>query len=257
MRIDDRFENQNNFRDLKGLLTKDGKKVKEALFYRGAGLGYFTEEELDEFKKLKIKTIMDLRSRQEVLNLPDPMIPGAIYIEHSGLSVEGSEDIDWSPSGMRKIGGEARQQLEKIEGYYRKIAFGNKAFQIMMEEVKNDHLPIYFHCATGKDRTGVAAMILLLSLDVKEEEIKKDYLLSNLFRKKILERRFEENKEEIREHPELKTLLQLQDGVCESTFVTVMDSIKERYGSTDLYLEKEFGINAAKKEEMKQKYLIG
>ena len=252
MRIDERFDDRNNFRDLKGLKTGDGREVKEGFFYRGAGLGYFSKEELEEFKKLNIHTIMDLRSRQEIERLPDPVIPGTRTIEHSGLVVEGSEDIDWSPQGMKKIGGEAKEQLSKIEEYYKKIAIGNKAFQIMMEEVVNNHLPIYFHCATGKDRTGVAAMILLMALDIKEEEIRKDYLLSNVFRKEILEQTFEENREQIKDHPELKKLLQIQDGVLESTFETVMHSILDRYGSKDRYLEEEFGLTKEKKEELKK-----
>ena len=43
----------------------------------------------------------------------------------------------------------------------------------MMKEVEEGKLPIYFHCMTGKDRTGVAAIILLLALGVKKEEILK------------------------------------------------------------------------------------
>jgi protein-tyrosine phosphatase len=43
------------------------------------------------------------------------------------------------------------------------------------------NLPLLFHCTAGKDRTGIAAMLLLLTLGVPEETIVADYTLSNLY----------------------------------------------------------------------------
>lgn len=256
MQIDPRFKDDLNFRDLGGSECEDGRKVREGFFYRGAGLGYFDSEELENFEKLGIRTIMDLRSRQEIKALPDPKIKGAEIIEHSGLVVKGSEDIDWSPAGMAKIGGEAFEQLGKIKGYYQNIAFDNKAFQIMMEQIVKGQVPIYFHCATGKDRTGVAAMLLLLMLGVKKEEIRKDYLVTNVFRKKILEKSLEKVADRAKDHPEIATLITLQDGVVEKTFDIVMDSIEERYGDIESYFDKEFHLSRDKIRELRDRYLI-
>lgn len=255
MPIDRRFSDALNFRDLGGLCAKDGRKVKEGIFYRGAGLGYFNEEELKEFEKLHVKTIMDLRSRSEMDALKDPEIKGAHFIEHEGHSVSGSEDIDWSPQGMRKIGGAAAEQRRQIKGYYEHIAFGNRSFQIMMEEVKKGNVPLYFHCATGKDRTGMAAMILLSMLDVREEEIRKDYLASNIYRKAILEETLNSVADISKDHPEIAELLTLQDGVLEKSLDTVYASIKERYQTMDKYLEEEFGIDQKMREDLKDLYL--
>ena len=243
MRIDPRFRNIQNFRDLGGLETDDGFRVRKGLFYRGAGLGYFSEEELEEFSKLGIRTIMDLRSSMEMKELPDPEIAGARFIAHDGLSVKGSEDIDWSPEGMRKIGGEADEQLAKIRDYYQRIAFGNRTYQIMMKQIVDGELPIYFHCATGKDRTGVAAMIILLALGVREDQIRNDYLLSNVFRKKILEDSLAKVADIAKDHPEINELITIQDGVLEKTYETVRSSILERYGTFGEYLKAEFSLD--------------
>ena len=255
MSIDQRFHDVLNFRDLGGLKSGDGRKVRCGFFYRGAGLAYFNAEELEEFRKLKVKTIMDLRSLTEIMTIPDPVIEGAAYIQHNGLVVEGSEDIDWSPAGMRKIGGAAEKQLEQIRGYYKTIAFNNEAYRIMLKEIRERHVPIYFHCMTGKDRTGVGAMIILMALGVKEDEIRKDYLLSNLYRKEILEESLADVEEEAKDHPELKKLITIQDGVLEETFDTVMHTILERYGNTDAYLEKEYGLNAERRQKLRDFYL--
>ena len=39
--------------------------------------------------------------------------------------------------------------------------------------------PLVFHCTAGKDRTGFAAAIILLSLGVPREVVMQDYLLTN------------------------------------------------------------------------------
>ncbi len=255
MSIDQRFNDTLNFRDLGGLKSKDGRKVRSGFFFRGAGLAYFNEKELEEFGKLKVKTIMDLRSLSEITTIPDPVVEGASYIQHNGLTVEGSEDIDWSPAGMRKIGGAAEKQLEQIRGYYKTIALNNEAYRIMLKEIEDRHVPIYFHCMTGKDRTGVGAMIILLTLGVKEEEIRRDYLLSNLYRRAVLKQSLADVEDEAKDHPELKKLIAIQDGVLEETFDTVMNSILEKYGNTDAYLEKEYGLDEKKRQEMRDFYL--
>ena len=256
MSFDERFRDRLNFRDLGGLECEDGRKVKEGLFYRGVQLDRFNKEELEEFRKLKMKTIMDLRSKQEIEKTPDPYIDGANVIEHSGLVVKGCEDIDWSPAGMRKIGGAAQDQLNQIRGYYKKIAIKNEAFRLMMKEVEEGNLPLYFHCMTGKDRTGVAAIVLLLALGVKEEEIRKDYLASNIYRKDILKESLASVAEEAKGHPELAHLVQIQDGVSEEIFDTVISSIYENYGNVENYLYEDYGLDREKINALQQKYLI-
>src|SRR5690606_24709795 len=45
----------------------------------------------------------------------------------------------------------------------------------------DDNLPVLFHCTAGKDRTGMAAMILLSLLGVPDDVIAADYSLSNTY----------------------------------------------------------------------------
>ena len=248
------FRDSLNFRDLGGLKTKDGKTVKYGYFYRGAGLNFFTKEELDAFKKLKIKTIMDLRSNHEMTEHPDPVIEGVLNIQHSGLTVKGGEQIDWSPDGMRKTGDAAKDKLKQIEGYYRSIALDNEAYRVMVNKIVEERLPIYFHCASGKDRTGVGAIIIGFLLNVKLDEIKRDYLLSNEFLKEMIDKKMEDNKEGIEKSPELKALLMLYDGVREETFDIIMDSIFSKYSTYEEYLEKEFNLDINTINYLREKY---
>ncbi|MBQ1787471.1 MAG: tyrosine-protein phosphatase, partial [Erysipelotrichaceae bacterium] len=87
------------------------------------------------------------------------------------------------------------------------------------------------------------------------EEIRSDYLLSNLYRGDVLKQSLADVEDEAKDHPELKKLITIQDGVLEETFDTVMNSILEKYGNTDAYLEKEYGLDEEKRREMRDFYL--
>ena len=250
------FHDSLNFRDMGGLITNDGRKVKKGIFYRGAGLCYFDEDELNSFKKLNIRTVMDLRSKGEMESSPDPVLEGINNIQHSGLVVEGSEDIDWSPSGMAKIGKEAEDQLSQIERYYWTICFKNEAYRVMLKEIEKGNVPIYFHCASGKDRTGVGAIIIGLLLNVRIDEIKKDYLYSNEFLKEIINNNREKNKEAIEANPELGELLMVQDGVRERTFDIVIDSIFSKYKTPEDYLYDNYGYDTNTLNEIRNRYTV-
>lgn len=255
MQIDKRFKDSLNFRDLAGLKTSDGRFIKEGYFYRGAGLSFFDDEELKSFEDIGIKIIMDLRSPMEISQYPDPEIKGARRIEYSGFVVDGSKPIDWSPAGMKRIGGEAKEQLDKIHHYYTLIAFNNNAFRIMIDEILKGDLPLYFHCATGKDRTGVAAMVIEMLLGVSKEEMKKDYLLSNEFRKHIIKDSLDSVAHIAKDNPEINTLIRMQDGVVEKIFEIVTDSIEAKYDSYDEYIMKEFDISEDQMKAIRDKYL--
>ena len=256
MNINRDYRNILNFRDMGGLLTNDGRKLKEGIFYRGGGLCYFNEDELSSFRKLNIKFVMDLRSSGEMLGDPDPMLDGICNIQHSGLIVKGSEEIDWSPKGMIKVGKEADDQLSRIENYYYTIALDNEAFRIMLKEIEKDNVPMYFHCASGKDRTGVAAIVLGLLLNIRKEELKKDYLYSNVFLEDIISKDKEINKTAIMANPELGELLQLQNGVRERTFDIVFNSIFSRYETAEDYLGDNYGFDSTSIEKIRNRYTV-
>lgn len=254
MRIDKRFRNSLNFRDIGGLECNDGKVVKKNLFYRGAALNFYSDDELKEFEKLNIKTIMDIRSGFEIDSYPDPIVKGCRYIEHSGLEVKGAGDIDWSPEGMMKIGKDADDQLNQIKGYYRLIAFDNEAFRLMINEIKNNNLPIYVHCAVGKDRTGFAYVVIEMLLNVKKEEMKRDYLLSNLYREEFIQKSLDSVSDIAKNNPEINTLIRMLDGVIEDIFNVVIEAIESKYSTYDEYIMKEYGLNEGNLFDIRNRY---
>ncbi|NLO64200.1 MAG: tyrosine-protein phosphatase, partial [Clostridiales bacterium] len=55
-----------NFRDLGGIVTEDGRKIKKGLFFRCAMLEEASENDIAELKKLGIKLIFDYRNPEEI-----------------------------------------------------------------------------------------------------------------------------------------------------------------------------------------------
>jgi len=245
------------FRDLGGYKTARGRLVRRGLLYRSGALGEFTPEELNLLSARRIHTVLDLRSEMEAAAFPDPSLPGADYIRISAMVDEKGEDINYSPSALFKM---AMQQKgrDKVEAVsklcYEIIPFGNPAYRKMFELMLEGSVPMVIHCTAGKDRTGVAAMLILLALGADEDTIVQDYMLTNTFRRKRLERRFRSAGVLGLLSRNLKTFLTIQEGVMESGIRTSLETIHARYGSAEAFLLSEYGLDGAALDRLRKLY---
>ena len=236
-----------NFRDIGGLPAYQGRKIRKGCIYRSGGPSRMTDIELEEVRSLGIRTVLDLRAEREILRDPDPEIPGAQMLKYSGV-IENGKDIDFSPAGMNQTGEAGWNQLFLLMHYYRKMAYGNKAFQIMFDVLLEEQVPILIHCAAGKDRTGVAVMLAMLALGCDDQTILNEYLLSREYRKEILDLDFSLHQKEIETDPVLAELLTIQDAVSENIGMEVLSSFHLQYSSPELFLEREYGLTSEKLE---------
>lgn len=248
------FSTKRNFRDLGGYKTKDNKTIKSGLFYRCGALSYLNEQELEELKKLNINGIIDFRTKKECDSNPDPIIEGINYIQHSGLETKGGDQIDFSPTGMSQIGEDGIKQLQLLTQYYIDIPYDNVALHLFFDEIKKNNVPILFHCHSGKDRTGVAAMLLLGLLNADKQTIIEDYLLSNEYCKEKLDEQFKENDDEIKKHPIRKQLLQMQHGVLVDIGVAVYDELINKYKTIENYFIKEYNYTDQDILDIRERY---
>ena len=115
-------------------------------------------------------------------------------------------------------------------------------------------MPILIHCASGKDRTGVACMLILLALGVDREIVLEDYLLTNVYRRGAIQKKLEEDKDIILVHPEREELDRMTFGVTEEIGKIVLDAIFNKYGSVETYFEKEFHINRNELQRLRSLY---
>ncbi|MBO5565205.1 MAG: tyrosine-protein phosphatase [Lachnospiraceae bacterium] len=240
---DNRFRDTVNFRDLGGYVMEDGRAIKQGLLYRSGGLYKMNEEELAVLRGLSIASIMDLRTKGEAEVHPDPEVPGAVMLQHSGLEIGTANEIDFSPEGMRQIGASGERQIALLRAYYSEIPFYNEAYAELFRKIADFEVPLIFHCASGKDRTGVAAMLVLLLLGASRELAFQDYLLSNEYLREDLEKEYAENQNEMKTHPELKELLTMLAGVSEVAGTLVLDEVYAQYPRIEDYFQAEYGFD--------------
>ncbi|MBD7911663.1 MULTISPECIES: tyrosine-protein phosphatase [Clostridium] len=249
------FEGIHHFRDIGGYKSEDGRRVKWNTFYRSDKLSSLTASDIRYIKNLNIKTILDFRSLREVRESPDIAIKGIEYINLSAMSVMDKieDDFDMMSIFSNDI---ASEEIEKIlvKGYS-SMCFNNPAFRELVYCLENEkRLPIVFHCSAGKDRTGFAAALILSILGVPEETIMDDYLKTNFYRKEINKKIISKIQERIINKDRIKLLkymLEVKRELLEASF----ESIRNRYGNIDNYLEKEYGLTRKKRKELKNRLL--
>ena len=94
------FEGAENFRELGGYRTADGRQVKYGLLYRGGNLDKLTSDaDRAKLASLGLKEILDLRSAGESAMHPDPAVPGAHYQRVCGMRNADGTEMDFSGQG--------------------------------------------------------------------------------------------------------------------------------------------------------------
>ena len=172
-----------NIRDLGGLAAKDGRHVKSGLLFRSSALAFFDEEELEPVRNLGIRTILDFRALKGIQKDPDPQLEGAVYYNKCAAFQNFLDDLN-SPGELASLIFDEDQAGNAIDvlvsSYTASLAFSNESYKFMFDCLLAGEAPMLFHCSNGKDRTGVAAMLILLALGIPEEIVKEDYMQSNI-----------------------------------------------------------------------------
>ncbi|MGM0920416.1 MAG: tyrosine-protein phosphatase [Bacillota bacterium] len=256
---DIQLEGAINFRDLGGYETVDGRKVKWGLFFRSAELSRLSEQDLKVLSEIGIKTILDYRTAGEIEKQPNIEIPNAssihISVFDSDPDLDKSADMNEFLKTAASASLESLRELADFEKTYPKMAIGNTAYKKLVELISNEeNLPLIQHCTAGKDRTGVGAALLLLLLGVPEKTIIEDYMLTNS-RIKPLQDYFQTQMSSLSENVEMAAFFQEVLGASERFISAMFRRIKERYGSFDNYFFVEYGIDADKRESIKNLYL--
>jgi protein-tyrosine phosphatase len=165
------FEGSRNFRDLGGYQTSFGTRTRWGRLFRSGALHHLTTADREAFGRLGVQVVFDLRGRAERDLEPDPMesVPLAL--------------LDWysSSSALSVLKATTAEEAERIcyEMYTGMLAQVASLFgQLLSDLGRPGRLPALFHCAGGKDRTGMAAALLLGLLGVDRRTILDDFELS-------------------------------------------------------------------------------
>ena len=182
-----------NFRDLGGYVTEDGRKVKWGQVYRSAQLDRLSDKGIDVMAKMDIRSVIDLRFSDETQRYPTikKAVPNAQISawedELEPIETTGSDDIQRSWKASLETNDPAQVREAMRVNYPKKLYSHRAIYRKMLLQLAKGQLPLVFHCAAGKDRTGVAAALLLSLLGVSNEQIVQDYLLTQKEIQRLLE----------------------------------------------------------------------
>ncbi len=242
------LEGTPNFRDLGGFITDSGRQVKWGTFFRSGMLSLLTETDLEYFKTLNIKTIIDFRSEIEAQTEPDKF-PEGFGVKRIASPIGNPADFEKLAESTKKNAG-AQEAVREI------MMAGASAFVSVLEDFSpvfdcmKEGKPFLFHCSAGKDRTGLAAALVLLTLGVNRATAIEDYLLSNKYTIPF----FSKHLNLITELGISKDIAIAASGVNREFLEKTLDTIDEKFGGFGSMLEKKFGIDQALREKLIKKH---
>ena len=268
-----------NSRELGGLPLPNGRCIRRGVLLRTSRLVDASEEDLRKLREdYHLALILDMRGEDEVVRDPEPEIPGAKWVNtpiidmevlRKNLSArsqahreEPEKDAPRDPDFFIKMISEAiRERLtdgeEGLPVYaaYLESALGREKLGLFFHEIaRAEEGAVLWHCYTGKDRTGIAAGLLLSIFGADEQTIIADYEVSNLY--------YAENIAGVRK--KLETLGEEDEvaarvcGILAGVHYSMMDLawkyMKETWGSPIEYLIRACGVTEEEIHTIRERY---
>lgn len=173
------FERLLNFRDLGGYRTADGRSVAWRRLYRSDSLGKLAGADWAAFQALGVRTVIDLRHPWEVR--ARGRVPAHERLAYHNLSIE------HRPYDQAGLGPEVDPARFLADRYAEVAADGVAELRQVLEVIAHTGaLPVVVHCASGKDRTGLVAALVLALLGVADEDIIADFALTERARDALM-----------------------------------------------------------------------
>ncbi|MCY4563649.1 MAG: tyrosine-protein phosphatase, partial [Gammaproteobacteria bacterium] len=246
------LEGGRNFRDLGGYPAADGRTVRWGKLYRSGAMTNLTDADYRHLTGLGLRVVSDFRSNEERDDEPArwEAVQGVDYrawdysredetdgrVSLTSLLVQ----PDMTPEKVRAIvirnySDIVEQHKEKFADLFQRLALGE--------------VPLVFNCSAGKDRTGVAAALVLVALEVPVDCIVEDYALSERlvdFEAELLNSnprpdRDDELFEWVANAPieQVRPLLRSEPAYLQAAF----RHMNETYGGAMSYIRKELGVD--------------
>ncbi|MEU0819495.1 tyrosine-protein phosphatase [Streptomyces mirabilis] len=248
-----------NFRDVGGLPTVDGRRVRYGRLFRSGHLAHATEEDAAFLSSLGLHTIFDFRNAaDQKLEGPDVELPGV-----RNVNLPLTDPADGSEFWKMVRDGEVEQlrghlgdgkAANRMIGSYRTIVKERTAeHSHVLHALAEDSVPALMHCAAGKDRAGLSIAVTLLALDVERDAIVADYLESNATHRRYKVRR--NGSAEAARSPEVMELLSPLFDARAEYLTAAFETIEETWGGIDAYLERGLGVTPEQRERLRERLL--
>lgn len=257
------LDGQSNFRDIGGYVTTDGHRVKWGQVYRSGELHGLSDTDVKKLDALGIRAVANFLTEREIKSrghdrlpegtreIPLPMETGNLG-EMAGVIEEARGTGDFS-----KVPVELNPEIHRVL-----INEGREYYATLLREIANQaNRPMVYHCSHGVHRTGTATAILLSALGVPWDTIRDDYLLSNKYRAKEVNRRVGElqllaadtflvEPDEV-DMTNIKAFYILEPEYIDAS----LDEAVKQYGSMENYIREGLGITDKELSSLREQLL--
>lgn len=230
-----------NLRDVGGYRTVDGRRVRWRRLLRSDSLGDLSDADVAILDEIGLACVCDLRDPQERAEKPDrPLGPDVSVHEITVFPVDTREML----AGLDDM--EVEDVHAWMRGTYRGFVLDHRpAYRQLLDTLLlRGALPAIVHCTGGRDRTGVAMMIVLSALGVPATTIAEDYMLSDVEHREVAYLPgADRDKIAALTTPHLEYL---QAG---------REAIHDAFGSMEAYLQDGLGLDVAMRGQLRESLL--
>jgi protein-tyrosine phosphatase len=231
-----------NFRDLGGYLGHEGRPIQWRKIFRSDHLAALDENDRQQLKALGIVRSFDFRgvleSQAQAYSWPG--------LQRHSLSIEPTVVQRLQAQHLNGRSLSAADALDAMQTTYRDfVKTDSHRFAELFEHLLSKPEPLLFHCTAGKDRTGLAAALILSALGVSEKDIWQDYLLTNQLYKR-------NSTGATTLSPEvLKIVWEVQESFLKAS----LDVIEKEHGGMPNYLGQALKLSPAALQKLRATYL--
>ena len=240
------LEGLHNTRDLGGLPTGTGH-VRARRLLRSGMLAPATAGDLAVLHDAyDVRLVIDLRTDEEAAHWPDPMglLPEARLVRLPVFRAPGGGDAQAAIRALgEKLASGELDVADLFAGLYPRFVLGKEgiaAYRGLFRELLSlEEGAALWHCSAGKDRCGLASVLVETALGVPRDLVEKDYLATN---------------ELIEAKGAAQNMFDV-GGVDARYLHAALDAIDETYGSLDAYLANALGVDEAARSELRRKFV--
>ena len=241
-----------NIRDLGGYPSLSGGTTRWKKLLRGGRLSQLSDNDQQLLSGLDIKIICDFRKPSECERDITKLSKQSTAVIHNLSISPGDQQASVDISSI-----EPEQILYWMQQINRALALNHcptyrRMFELLLSVDDGSFL---FHCSAGKDRTGLAAALILSALDVPRDVIMEDYLLTAQYYPPKGELEYLSNKYAAKKPDVNPEIFAAMTATRPEFLDAAFRAIEERYGSVENYLAKELGVGAQQREQLKLLYL--
>ncbi len=255
-----------NFRDLGGYRGLNGRTVKWGRVFRAGQLDRPSQEGKRSLQRLNIATVVDLRFDEETSRYPTDKtaLPNAEFMtwqafyDADSQSENTADEIKMSwRSALDTHDPDAVREAMRVN-YPVKLYSHKGVYRAMLDRLITGDTPLVFHCAAGKDRTGVGAALILGLLGVSRDDIVEDYLLTQHEVHKLLDHfraggaagtdDYKDMQNRLRQYPSEVVAPVFE---ADPNYIkTLMDYVEREYGDFSSYADRVLGLGKTQQQAL-------